>query len=71
MYVATLPRGFRQDLGDRLAQAGVVIGYGQFDAAQAALLEPQEKLSPTGLALTVGELHAQDLPLPLPVDPDR
>jgi len=40
-------------------------------SSQAALLERQEKIAPARAALPIGEIDAEDLPLPVAVDSHR
>lgn len=63
MHIAALPSGFGQDLKDRLLQPGVVVGHDEFNTRQATLLQAQKEFLPTALALAVGHLDGQDLPL--------
>jgi hypothetical protein len=58
MHVAALVGGLRQGLADSGAQAGVVVGDDELDAA------------PGGAALAGGEFDREDLPPAFPVDAD-
>ena len=41
VHVTALPCGLRQDLDDRLAEPGMVVGDHELDACEAALAQPQ------------------------------
>ena len=71
VHVAALPGRTGQDLANGLPKTFVIVGDDELDAEQAALLERQEKIAPARAALPIGEIDAQDLPLPVAVDRHR
>jgi len=71
MHVAALVDGLGQDLLDRPAQAGMVVGDDEFDPCKAAGLEAEQELLPARAALAVGELDAEHLTPAFPIDADR
>lgn len=70
MHVAALPAGFGQHLVDGFLQSRMVTGDNEFHTGQAPLLQSDQEVLPTALALTVGQLDGKHLLLPLPVDAD-
>ena len=69
MSAASLPGSTRQGRADRLDQAAVRVGGDQRDAGQAAGGQVPEEPQPPGAVLGSGDLQAEDLPVPVGVDP--
>lgn len=68
--VAALPCGLGEDFCDGTFEAGMVAGNGEAHAAQAALLEAEDELTPARGAFTTGQLHAEDAAAALPINAD-
>jgi hypothetical protein len=66
---AALPAGAGQRGADRRDQAGVGIGDDQLDPGQAASDQPAQQRQPAGAILAGGDVEAEDLPVPVGVDP--
>ena len=71
MGAAALPAGAGQRGADRRDQAGVGIGDDQLDPGQAASDQPAQQRQPAGAILAGGDVEAEDLPVPVGVDPGR
>ena len=70
VHIAALPGGLGQDLGDALAQAGVVVGDDELHAGEAALPQAGEEVAPAGGALAGRGLDAEHAAVALAVDAD-
>ena len=62
-------RRLRQDLGDRLAEPGVIVADDELHAVEAARPESQEKILLRRAALPVGQFHHKHLATAVPVHP--
>ena len=71
MHVAPLPDGFRNNLPDRLRQAGVVVRNNLDDAAQAAIPQRLEEPTPARMAPAIRKLDAENLAAARRVNLDR
>jgi hypothetical protein len=68
---AALPGRTGQGRPDRGDQPGVGIGGDQLDPGQAAGGEAAEEGQPASAVLAAGDVQAEDLPVPVGVDPGR
>jgi hypothetical protein len=71
MHAATLPGRLGRHLGDGVSQARMIGGDDELDAAQAAAFQTGQKLLLARGRFPVRQLHTQDLPAAVVVDPDR
>ena len=71
MRAAPLPGRAGQGRADRGDQAAVGVGGDQLDPGQAAGGQVAEEPEPAGAVLGGGDLQAEDLPVPVGVDPGR
>jgi hypothetical protein len=68
---AALPRRAGQGRAERGDQAGVRVGGDQLHPAQAAGDQAAEERQPAGAVLAGGDVQAEDLAVPVGVDPGR
>ena len=71
MGAAALPGGAGQGGAQRGDQAGVGVGGDQRDPGQAAGGQVAEERQPAGPVLGGGDVDAEDLAVPVGVDPGR
>jgi hypothetical protein len=71
VHIAALPVGAGQDLADRLAQTFMIVRDDKLDAERATFFEPEQKITPAGPALAVGEIDAEDLAPTFAIDRHR
>jgi len=70
VHVTSLPDGLGQDLGDALAQAGVVVGDDELHAGKTALPQTGQEVAPAGIALACRCLDPKHAAIALVVDAD-